>query len=298
MASPSSLMPQCSPDRGRTERIDRLGWRSGTCFRAYGWRACVRVNEPALLPQIAQCLPPVARPCDSPEVDALYSLWVGRGPRGRHRVYAGRERRACTPDLPQALAVLESEIRLGLAVAARGRTFVHSGAVGWRGRAILVPGLSRSGKTTLVAELVRRGALYLSDEFAVLDARGRVHPFAKPLSIRGAGGCDRHARRRTAEDLGGRRGTRPLPVGLVAFTEYREGASWDPAPLSPGCAVLELLSHTVRARLRPEESLAVLERTATGAALLHGPRGDAAATALLLLRRLDDAPLATGGETA
>ena len=35
-----------------------------------------------------------------------------------------------------------------------------------------------------MAELLRAGATYYSDEFAVFDARGRVHPYPKPLSIR------------------------------------------------------------------------------------------------------------------
>ena len=47
--------------------------------------------------------------------------------------------------------------------------FVHAGVVGWRGLAIVLPGRSRTGKSTLVAELVLRGAVYYSDEFAVLD---------------------------------------------------------------------------------------------------------------------------------
>jgi len=287
MASLPSLMPWHAPGTRLLERIDRLRWSAGTCVCACGWRVGLRVNEPALLPQLAACLPPGWRPAASPAVDAVYSLWVARdrgGVRGRNRVYAGGERRASTPDLGHALAVLESEIRLGLAMAARGRTFVHAGAVAWRGRAILVPGRSRSGKTTLVAELVRQGALYLSDEFAVLDARGRVHPFAKPLSIRGASGCDRHTRRHAVEDLGGHSATRPLPVGLVAFTEYRERAVWEPTALSAGAAVLDLLAHTVPARLRPAESLHALARVVSGAALLKGPRGDAAQTAACLLR--------------
>jgi hypothetical protein len=161
--------------------------------------------------------------------------------------------------------------------------------VGWRGRAIVVPGRSRSGKTTLVAALVRAGALYLSDEFAVLDGRGRVHPFAKPLSIRGAGGCDRHARSRRVEELGGVRGTEPLPVGLVVLTEHRPGASWRPALLTRGQAVLEMLAHTVPARLRPEASLASLERAVARAVVVKGERGEAEDLAAELLR-LSEAP--------
>jgi len=56
--------------------------------------------------------------------------------------------------------------------------------VAWRGRAILLPGRSYVGKSTLVMELVRAGAVYYSDEYAVLDARGRVHPFAQPVALR------------------------------------------------------------------------------------------------------------------
>ena len=171
-------------------------------------------------------------------VDQIFSVWVSpRGARARTvgRVYAGGQRRALARDLGEAFAVLESEIRQSVAAAARGRTFVHAGVVGWRGRAILVPGRSRSGKTTLVAELVKAGAAYYSDEFAVLDRRGRVHPFAKSLSIR-EGGCARHevVRRRHAEELGGSCGERPLPVGLVVLASYRPGAEWRPATLTRG----------------------------------------------------------------
>ena len=58
------------------------------------------------------------------------------------------------------------------------RVFVHAGVVAWRGRALVLPGTSFAGKTTLVAELVRAGAIYYSDEYAVLDEQGRVHPYS------------------------------------------------------------------------------------------------------------------------
>jgi hypothetical protein len=165
--------------------------------------------------------------------------------------------------------------------------FVHAGVVGWRGRAILLPGRSRAGKTTLVEALVAAGASYLSDEFAPLDERGRVHPFAKPLTIRGPGGCDRHARRRPVSELGGRTSSRALPVGLVAFTEYRSGASFEPQELTHGRAVIDLLAHTVPARLRPEASLVALASATAGAVRLCGARGEAESTARALLRALE-----------
>jgi hypothetical protein len=289
------IMPRLRPRAARLGRIDRLGWSAGTCFDAYGLRVGVRTNAPALLEQLEPRLPPGWRASASPLVDEIFSLWVDPGGTRRpSRVYAGHRRRARTADLGQALAVLESEIRQWVATGAERRTFVHAGVVGWRGRAIVIPGRSRSGKTTLVAELVKAGAVYLSDEFAVLDGRGRVHPFAKPLSIRGASGCDRHARAARAEELGGASATGPLPVRLVVLTEHRPGAEWAPERLTAGQAVLELLAHTVPARLRPAASLASLERAVTRGVVLKGPRGEARDVAPALLRAVEDAGAASG----
>ncbi len=289
MARLPSIMPR--PRRGApsAERIDQLGWTAGTCIDSYGVRVGIRLNDPRLLERLVPHLPPFWKPARSAVVDRLFSLWVDPRPEGPARLYSGRLRLARTQSLGRALAVLESEIRQTVAAESRRRVFVHAGVVGWRGRAILIPGRSRSGKTTLVAELVRAGAEYYSDEFAVLDPLGRVSPFPKPLSMRGPGGCDVHARQRTPEELGGVRGQRSLRVGLVVLTGHRPGGTWRPTRLSAGRAVLEMLAHTVPARLRPEASLEALERAVEHAFVLRGPRGEARETARRLLDRLDDA---------
>ena len=118
--------------------------------------------------------------------------------------------------------------------------------VGWKGKAIVIPGRSYSGKSTLVAALVRAGATYYSDEYAVFDRKGLVHPFAKPLEIRAEGEFKQS--RVPVGELGGKSGTRPLPVGLVLMTGYKQGAKWRPRKLSPGKGVLEMLFNTVSAR--------------------------------------------------
>jgi hypothetical protein len=292
MSSIPNVMPRGDRDASCSARIDRLGWAAGTCIDTYGVKVGVRSNDTRLLDLLEPHLPPGWTPASSPYVDRLFSLWVA--PRGEgmarrpSRLYDGGFRRARTRDLDELLAILESEIRLSVAAEAREWIFVHAGVVGWRGRAILVPGRSRSGKTTLVAELVKAGAAYYSDEFAVLDAQGRVHPFPKPLSVRGEGGCDRHARRQSAEELGGVCGREPLPVGLVVLAEHRAGASWRPRRLSAGQAVLEILSHTVPARLRPEDSLATLGRAVQGAEVLQGERGEARDLAVRLLAWMEE----------
>jgi len=294
-----SLMPRMRPSAS-PGRIDRVAWSAGTCIEAHGVRLGVRTNAPEIMGELKSCLPPGWKPSRTRVVDELFSVWVDpESPDGRpSRVYVGASRRARTRDLRHAFAVLESELRQSLAARSTRRTFVHAGVVGWRGKAIVVPGRSRSGKTTLVAELIRAGATYLSDEFAVLDARGRVHPFAKTLSIRGAGGCDFHVRRPSAEELGGHSGTGPLPVGLVVLATHRPGASWQPQSLSAGQAVIEMLAHTVPARLRPAESLLALERTVTRAIVVKGERDEAAELAPRLLRMLETAPASSAPRRA
>jgi hypothetical protein len=49
-----------------------------------------------------------------------------------------------------------------------------------------------------------------------------------------------------------------------------------------------MLAHTVPARLRPEASLVALERAVARAIVLRGSRGEAAALAPELLRRLEE----------
>jgi hypothetical protein len=267
--------------------LDRLGWADGLAFRSHGVSVGVRVTDPVVLDAVRTKLPPDWRPQSSPTVERLYSVVSGR-PAGARSVghplvvvYAGSRRLTRQRELEPALDALETDIRHHVAEASPKRVFVHAGVVGWQGRAIVIPGRSFSGKTTLVVELVRRGATYFSDEYAVLDGRGRVRPFAKPLSIRSPG--SHHSDEHPVTDIGGVAATRPLPIGLVAITEFREGCTWRPRALSVGEGALAMLGNTVPARSRPAHVLQVLREALPGSSILKGPRGEAAAVAEALL---------------
>ena len=268
-------------------KIDRLGWAAGTCFVSYGVRVGIRVNKAETLNRLREHLPPGFKPSRSPVVEQLYSLRVGGRPRPNVRhfnvLYSGVTRRAWAFQLDTVLETLEADLRLDVASNARRRIFVHAGVVGWRGRAIVIPGRSFSGKTTLVAELLRAGADYYSDEFAVLDGRGRVHPFPKPLSLRRENG--KSSQKLPAKTLGSLTGEKPLPVGAVVLTRYRAEARWRPAPVTPGRAMLALLANTVPARRVPERSLAALEQVVARASVLKGERGEAREMVDALLTR-------------
>jgi hypothetical protein len=284
------MLPQLTQTPTCMAEIDRLGWVTGICFASYGLRIGIRVNQPEVLKRLPLLLPPGWKMTSAPSVDRIYSLWVGRTDRSSrvlqsNVLYAGAAPLAQAPELDEILVRLEADLELLVAETAPRRVFVHAGAVGWCGRAILLPGRSFSGKSTLVEALVRAGATYYSDEYAVLDARGRVHPYPKPLSLREAGG--QSTRRCTAEALGGRTGSGPLPVGLIAFCEYRPAGRWRPRWLTPGRAALALLAHTVPAIRKPQAVLTTLRQLLWQAAALKGMRGEAELMAKELLRRLD-----------
>jgi hypothetical protein len=273
------------------EKIDRLGWAAGVTFSTYGLRAGVRVSDPAVLERVLEVLPPGWEPACSPFVDYLYSLKVGgadarRGVRHFTLLYFGLQRLFRTMDPAEALDMLEGHLQWQVAVNAHNRVLIHAGTVSWQGRAIILPGYSRAGKSTLVTELLKRGATYYSDEYAVLDGQGRVHPYARRLALRQEEGRS-PSLRRTPEDFGSAAGTEPIPVGLVAVAKYRPRDRWRPRRLTSGQAVWELLNCTLSAQKQPDAALNVLQRAVAGAECVKGFRGEAAETAELLLQRLE-----------
>jgi len=149
------------------------------------------------------------------------------------------------------------------------------------GRAIVLPGRSMSGKSSLTAALVRAGADYYSDEYAVLDSRGLVRPYPRRLAIRPHDGAA--ARRVPVEELGGRSGRGPAKVKLIAVLRFDPGAGWQPRLLTRGPALLGLLDNTVAARSRPRAVLSALEGATLDARALEGTRGDADDTAARLM---------------
>jgi hypothetical protein len=272
------------------EKLDRLGWAAGMAIRAYGVRIGIRVNTPHLLTRVQPHLPPGWQPGSTPRVDLLYSLFAGGvgsrpGVRRFSLLYADVSRLVRSLDLDDIFDGFEHYLHLHVAELARHRLFVHAGVVGWRGRAILIPGRSHTGKSSLVAALLQSGATYYSDEYAVLDAQGRVHPYPRPLSLRN-GDVGKPTRYDIAQ-LGGRVGVKPLPVGLVVATTYKPGAEWRPRRLSAGRGILALLANTVAARRQPALALGTLQRAAGQAKLLKSTRGEADRVAPLLLAYLE-----------
>ena len=279
----ASIWPSLKSAHLGLGRIERLDWKAAETFECYGLQIGVKVSKRGVLGELRAFFPPGWSRSSSVLVDRLYSVRIGAADRSQfHLLYANGKRIARSRTLKAIFDWFESDLHHFVAEANEGRVFVHAGVVGWKGRAIVLPGRSYSGKSTLVAELVRQGATYYSDEFAVLDSLGRVHPWARQLAIRENGAAGKGTRY-PVEAFGGKAGTRPLPIALIVAFLYQRGAGCRLARLSPGGGVMALLEHTVAIRQKPDLALPILRLVASRVPCFEGVRGEAKGTAGTLL---------------
>jgi hypothetical protein len=258
-------------------------------FSVYGVTFSVQVDRAEILNALSPYLPPGWQPSNEPHVDLSYSLSVvastlANPPGDIKLIQRDGACLLCATTLDDMLQAFRESLQMNLAVLAKDRVFVHAGAVGWNGQAVVIPAETLHGKSTLVAELVRAGATYFSDEFAVLDAAGCVHPYSCPIALR-EGSSLVYKRHLSAADLGGHNASQPLRVGLVLLTHYQPGATWRPRRLTPGQAVLALFANTVSARIQPERALQTLKQVVSGATVVRSPRGETSQVVAWLNRK-------------
>ena len=185
----------------------------------------------------------------------------------------------------ELLECLNEHIDNTIAARSRQKLFVHAGVVSWRGLAIVIPGPSLMGKSMLVAELVRRGAVYYSDKFAVLDDSGAVHPYRRALVLHGKERTEPNDLRLIREGAS----TEPLHMGLIVATPYRERTAWRPTVLRGARAVLSVLQAAVRVGEETSRILQVAARIAPNVITVAGLRPEAAEVAPRILDAIDDA---------
>ncbi|MFL5576146.1 MAG: hypothetical protein ACJ79S_09290 [Gemmatimonadaceae bacterium] len=300
----AELRPRLAETSPCLRRLDQRKWTAFRVVEAFGARVGLRSDSAALLARaVARCQAAGARVLGAAPgttmgggrdvlVQRLLSLSTGAadagaGARPALALYDGASRVHLTRDRDALLDEFDAALRVALADTSPTHLFVHAGVVGFGDSAIVLPGASLAGKTTLVRALLALGATYLSDDVAVVDGEGRVHPYATPLAVRAD--ADSPQVPHDASSLGATVGRAPLPVGLVAFTHYRAGATWGPREIgSVGAAALSLLPHTAAVRHDPKRTFTLLGRLLDGALVLSGARGEADACGRALLRALEE----------
>jgi len=259
-------------------RDSKLGIETpDSVFSVLAWGVRVEFHIPAaLFAELPAPIVPGAESDNQGPADAVLSVRLNRSAEGEP-IYEISETGAvlCAETSPQAAAdFVESWAQLTVATLAKELVFVHAGVVGWRGRALAIPGRSLTGKSTFVLALVEAGAEYYSDEYAIFDSEGRVHPYWRLPKLKDASGHESVSRL-----LGGVLSgppPDPIPLGWVLVSRYEAGSSWQPRRLSCGETLLGLLDNTVPLRIRPEHSVKVLAKAMANAQGFEGPRGEAA----------------------
>jgi hypothetical protein len=255
-------------------------------FDAYGVRFEIRVTDREAIRMIRRVLPFYSTELDADApVDRCFSLVWNIDDSGEDALYDGDTEVARRADTQRLTALLDTCVRMAIGEDSPNFLLIHAGVVGWHSRAMVFPANSYSGKTTLVAELVKRGAVYYSDEYAVIDEHGQVHPYPKPLSMRKAG--EYQQTDIDVAEFNGVQGTEPLCAGLVLLTAFEKEADWAPERLTEGRAVLELIPFTLSIRKNTEFALKVLNLIAKDAIILSSKRGEISDVVDLILNFSD-----------
>ena len=262
-------------------------WRERITFESQGVQSTIRVTEPAALVPIKFRLPPGWREIEEGDSEPDYSLVVGNqvaraGLDPLHLLFRGDVLIAAAYKLEPVFGALEADLDRRVAEKSAPKLiFIPAGVVGWRGRAIMVLGPPQSGRSTLVSALLRAGASYYSDDYAVLDPDGLVHPYPRPLWL-AAGSCG-HSVRYRADELGAKIGTQVLAVGTVVVARYRPQTQSRFKPLARSAILGEMMAGAVCAESHPGEAQASIGKALAGAWILKGERGEAEEVMDLLL---------------
>lgn len=267
-ASTNPIESQGSPlDEGTPFRVDYL---------AHGLRIRIACGLPDLIDLARQELPPgeFESPRDDLDVDRHYWIISADESSAGFFLYIDGERSGPFQSPATIVERLESSIQIYVAEFAQPHLFLHAGVVQWLGMTIVLPGSSFAGKSTLTRALVNEGARYFSDEFAVLDAEGRVRPYARKLSHRAGplgptGRLNLEAHTPVADES-----FEPPLIDVVALMRYQAEAVWEARRLVGGEAVLAMSEHMVAIRNRPAETLQMLVNVAEQAEVYRCTRPD------------------------
>ncbi len=184
-------------------------------------------------------------------------------------VRCGGSRKAPAQPLDVALRSLQKELQLCVAERATSCVFIHAGVVQMNGITMIFPGYSHAGKSTLVWSLLQAGAVYYSDEYAVFDEQGAIHPFPSPLHLRSPDG-DRQL------IVSNRVGPLPHALQVVVFVTFEPHSVWQPRILRPSETMMQLIRNSIGIRRNPSFVLPIIRKVSMQARAFAGVRGEAA----------------------
>lgn len=221
------------------------------------------------------------------EIEPEHSLSAVRLDNGNVHFYRNSdEDLSYSKDDKIGLKYFDSVLRLTVFEYTTDFVFIHAGVVAIDDSAIIIPGMSHSGKTSLVREFLKLGAEYYSDEYAMIGEDGMIYPYPRPLSIRDKSLSDEYEIEVSHKDLGAKVGTLAIRAGLVLFTKYESGAAWNPQPLSISNGILRLIPHVISIRKNTKNALSLLNLAFENARMITTLRDEAEIAAVNIINSL------------
>ncbi len=175
-----------------------------------------------------------------------------------------------------AIPLLQSAIDESVVGRSAEVAFVHAGVVAVGNAGVLLPGISHAGKSTLVAELVRLGATYFSDEYAVIGVDGSVYPYPRAIMLRNGVPVQRPVLPAEMAAVVGTGSVFPL---LVLMLRYVEGEHFQVRRITHAESLMILLQSTPQVLADSPHIFQPLSRVAASAVTFSGVRGEASQAA-------------------
>lgn len=254
-------------------------WATTDCYAALGRKFMVRSTSDNFAVLVRRLMRSFLD-CEETtrEPDVTFSLVVasplgGTKNEGYHYFYRNDDLVRKTKDYWKLIRILEWQLSVFLTEEVIDFVLLHSGAVAKDGAGIILPGSSRSGKSSLTMTLLLRGYDYLSDEIAVIaTSTGKVCPFPKPLSCRDISlfpelvkkpyiwfGPRKATPKSSKQESGSstpvwfahsediRSGSigSSMPIKYIIFPTHTPGDTCQLQPISKGRAMRGLINHTV-----------------------------------------------------
>lgn len=266
----------------QARRLDAMSWAyRSRRLHSLGFDFGVRVSDEVIGRYVGELFEPFAVPgeptsfysiIDQPDLEARYSVYF----EGEHVVTA--------LTASAALRRLQWDVNARVIAPNREYVLIHASvAADDGGRAVVMPAAMDSGKTTLVAGLVRAGLRYMSDEAAAIHPEtGVLHAYPKALTID-------EGSWKVLEDLRPELGPELAPFGeeqwyvpsdairpgsiattgrpaLVVAPRYVANGRTELVPVSRAEALQMLLENAFNFRLFPSQAaLSALARLVSGA---------------------------------
>jgi hypothetical protein len=173
----------------------------------------------------------------NPRIDGRWAIWL--------------DGRLLGDEFAEGYVLFHVQWELNRLVLEGAVTTLHAAAVAIDGGAVVLPGASMSGKTTLAGFMAATGDEYAADEVVAVGADGRMVPFPRPLGLRSDTPLarffhhpDTFDRRFDAYEMlvpvsamGAKVVREPIPVAAVVFPRYEPGASSTLSPMPRALAL-------------------------------------------------------------